>query len=159
MTDKEVRRLRKKTLIEMLLNLTQENETLVEEIGGLRKQLKDKEIHLENAGTIAEAAFEMNGVLRAAQNAAQQYLDNLKALSERKERSFQAECEALEAATRARCEQMEKETEERCRLRVQETEREIEARWDELAGRLEEFYQSHRGLKDLLTAEAGIRRN
>lgn len=159
MTDKEVRKLRKKTLIEMLLNLTQEKEALVEEIWELRKKLNDREIRLENAGTIAEASFELNGVLNAAQKAAEQYLDNVKALSERKEKSFRTECEELEAATKARCEQIERETEEKCRLRMEETDREIEAKWDDLAKRLEEFYQSHLGLKDLLTTEAGIRRN
>ena len=188
MTEAEARKLRKKALIEKLLTQMKENERLTEEVAQLRKQLDNKEICINNAGTIAEAAFEMNGVLEAAQAAAQQYLDNVKTLTERqeaeclvKEKAVAARCIAqeqatyercnhmkeemekickdLEETTRVKCEEREKEAEDRYNELVQKAEQDVEAKWAELSFRLEEFYRAHIGLKSLLTADASIQRN
>jgi len=119
MTSKEIRKLRKKALIEMLLNQTEEIERLNEEINSLQARLENKEICINNAGTIAEAAFEMNGVLEAAQAAAQQYLDNVKTLTERQE----ADCMLKEKATAAKCIAQEQATFERCSFMKEEAEK------------------------------------
>lgn len=118
MTDTEIRKLRKKALIEMILNQEKENERLNKEITELKARLENKEICINNAGTIAEAAFEMNGVLEAAQAAAQQYLDNVKTLTERQE----AECAIREKALMAKCIAQEQATHERCNFMKEETE-------------------------------------
>lgn len=55
-------------------------------IAELREQIeemkKSKAIELEEAGSIAEAAIRINGVFEAAQRAAEQYLMNVRKLSE-----------------------------------------------------------------------------
>ena len=81
MTDVELRKLKRADLLEILVEQGQENEALKARVEELEKKLEDREIRINNAGTIAEAAFEMNGVLEATQAAAQQYLDNIKLLS------------------------------------------------------------------------------
>ena len=43
---------------------------------------KSRRIELEKAGSIAEASLRLNGVFEAAQKAADQYLENLRQLSE-----------------------------------------------------------------------------
>ena len=43
---------------------------------------KSRRIELEEAGSIAEASLRLNGVFEAAQKAADQYLENLRRLSE-----------------------------------------------------------------------------
>lgn len=85
MADKTLRKLKRAELLELLIEQGKENERLRGELEELKKRLEDKEILLDRAGTIAEAAFQMNGVLEAAEAAAQQYLDNLKRLNERQE--------------------------------------------------------------------------
>ena len=158
MTDKEVRRLKRKSLIEILMNQAQENERLIDENVELKRKLKDKEIRMDNAGTIAEAAFAMNEVFESAQAAAQQYLDNVKAMTEHQEKVIKVQCEKMEEETRARCEQRESETESRCRALVKEAEEEVEARWNDLSQRLEEFYRAHVGLREMLTVNGTIKR-
>lgn len=94
MTEKELRRLGRAELVEMLLDVTLENQSLreqieetkkqtEEEISQLKSRLEDRTISIEKAGSIAEAALEINGVFAAAQAAAQQYLDNLKSLDQK----------------------------------------------------------------------------
>ena len=69
MTDKELKRLRRGELLELLLEQSKENEflkkqvkELSEDVEDLRKKLTDKRLELDKAGTIAEAAFKLNGV-------------------------------------------------------------------------------------------------
>jgi len=90
MTDKELKRLNRKELLEMLLTQTEENERLKEAFVKTREKLEERKIVMGQAGSIAEAALKLNGVFDAAQNAAQQYLDSIRSLSENQEQMRQA---------------------------------------------------------------------
>jgi transposase-like protein len=81
MTDKELRKLKKTELLEMLLNLRRENDSLRQELEEAKEKLEDRTILTEKAGSIAEAALQLNKVFEAAQMAADQYLMNVKRLS------------------------------------------------------------------------------
>lgn len=82
MTDKELHRLSRKELLEMLLAQTQENEKLKEELRRAQRQLSDRRLLQENAGSMAEAAMRLNAVFEAADRAAQQYLENVRLSAE-----------------------------------------------------------------------------
>ncbi|MBQ2690784.1 MAG: DNA repair protein [Clostridia bacterium] len=84
MTDKELRKLTRAELLEMLISQMKENERLQEQVEELAAQLEDRRIMLEEAGSIAEASLRLNGVFQAAEKAAQQYLENIKRLSDEK---------------------------------------------------------------------------
>ncbi|MDD7718229.1 MAG: hypothetical protein PUJ11_01825 [Eubacteriaceae bacterium] len=159
MTDVELRKLKRADLLEILVEQGQENEALKARVEELEKKLEDREIRINNAGTIAEAAFEMNGVLEATQAAAQQYLDNIKLLSERQEKvcSEREEktlnaCAALKESVQAQCEKMKADTKKECDLMRKVAETDVEARWKELTTRMEDFCNAHEDLKNLLKA-------
>ena len=78
MTDKELRKLRRGELLEMLLEQTKENETLKNRIADLEARINTREITIKESGSIAEAALKLNGVFEAAQKAAEQYLENIR---------------------------------------------------------------------------------
>ena len=130
MTEKEIHRLRKQDLLQLLLTQGKEAAALQEEIGRLSASLADAEssnerlkakldekdelieklkgrldekdarinklreimkvwranrnIELEQAGSIAEAALRLNRVFETAQKAADQYLYNMKQRCEKK---------------------------------------------------------------------------
>lgn len=84
MTDKELRKLKRAELLEMLLARSEENEELKAENEKLRQQLAERKIVIDNAGSIAEAALQMSGIFETAQKAADDYLRNVRELSERK---------------------------------------------------------------------------
>ncbi len=81
MTDKDLKKLTRMELLELLLEQTKENEQLRSELAEAKTALEDKNILIENAGSIARAALELNGVFEAAQAAADQYLQNIKRIS------------------------------------------------------------------------------
>lgn len=76
MTDKELKRLSRTELLELLLEQTRERERLEKKLEEAERKLADRQILLENAGDIAQAALQINGVMEAAQAAARQYLEN-----------------------------------------------------------------------------------
>ena len=81
MTDKDLKRLRRDELLEMLIAQSKRTEQLERELEEARAALQSRDIFLEEAGSIAEAALRINGVFEAAQAAAQQYLDNIRRIS------------------------------------------------------------------------------
>ena len=78
MTDKELRRLSRRELLQMLLEQTSEVGRLQAELDKTRAELNDRAIMLESCGNIAEASLKINRVFEAAQQAAEQYLANVR---------------------------------------------------------------------------------
>ena len=88
MTEKELRRLSRAELLEMLLAQTEENRQLKRELKEARDALSNRQIAIEESGTMAEAALKLNGVFEAADRAVQQYLENIeRVMRERREGS------------------------------------------------------------------------
>ncbi|MBQ7841297.1 MAG: DNA repair protein [Lachnospiraceae bacterium] len=82
MTERELKKLSRAELLEMLLALTKENRKLKEELDDAYAELEDRRILIDKAGSIAEAALQLNGVFQAAEEAAAQYLENVRRLAE-----------------------------------------------------------------------------
>ena len=85
MTDKEFKRLSRAQMIEIIYQLQLQIEKLNEQTEMLESELADKRLRLSNAGNIADAALEINDCFRSAQNAAEQYLNEIKAIREETE--------------------------------------------------------------------------
>ena len=81
MTDKELRKLRRVDLLEILVSLSEENEQLRKENEELREAISRKEICIEQSGSIAEASLKLSGVFEAAQRAADLYLENIRRMA------------------------------------------------------------------------------
>ena len=97
MTDKEFKRLTRAQLIEIIYQLQLQVDQLTEQKQELEDALEDKRLRIENAGNLAEAALEINDCFRSAQNAAEHYLNEIKAIRQETE----AEREQILAAARA----------------------------------------------------------
>ena len=123
----------------------QQAQEIAELRGQLEKaqaQLHEREIVCERAGTMADAAMTLNGVFKAADDAAAQYLENIRAFTEEQHKV----CAQIERTTREQAEAMLRETEERCRAR----EREADAYWEKLSAKFEQFCAEHKELRELL---------
>lgn len=73
MTDKELQRLRREDLLQILISQQKQIQDLTEALDSAEAALKDRQIKLDNAGSIAEAALQLNGVFEAAQQAVDDY--------------------------------------------------------------------------------------
>lgn len=109
MTDKQLKNLSRRDLLEMLLSLSQENAQLRSQLEesqrqqeALRRQLEDRTVAIESSGTLAEAVLRLNGVFEAAQSACTEYEQIIAKRSAEQE----AFCRRLEEETQARCDRM-----------------------------------------------------
>ncbi|MBR5272817.1 MAG: DNA repair protein [Clostridia bacterium] len=80
MTEKELKKLNRKQLLELLLRQTERVDKLESELAETKKQLEDRKITEMEAGSIAEAALRLNGIFEAAEKAAAQYVENVKSM-------------------------------------------------------------------------------
>ena len=85
MKEKDLRRLKRVELLDMLIEQgrlvdaqAEEIKKLKEEKEELSRQLEDRRISLEKAGSIAEASLKITKVFLAAEDAAKIYLENLR---------------------------------------------------------------------------------
>ena len=79
MADRELRRMHRAELIEIIYALKQSEDQLKAQNAALTAQLQDRQLRLESAGSIAQAALELNNVFAAAQAAADDYLHSVQA--------------------------------------------------------------------------------
>lgn len=85
MTEKDLKKLSRAELLKLLIMQTQENERLTAENESIKKQLMDRKIIINNAGSIADASLKLNGIFEAAEEAAREYIDNIRLYSERQD--------------------------------------------------------------------------
>ena len=102
MPDRELRRMRRAELVEIILALKQTEDRLRAENAALSAQLQERQIHIENAGSIAQAALELNKVFEAAQAAADEYVASVRAAN----KNTDAAANALWAQAEAEAEQI-----------------------------------------------------
>ena len=120
MTDKTLKKLSRQELLELLLEQSDALAQAQEEINNMKAQLETKNIVIEKAGSMAEAALMLNGVFQAADNAATQYLDNIKTLS-----AIQTKItKKIESEAQARCEKVIEEAKEKARHIIDQAESE-----------------------------------
>ena len=82
MTDKQLKKLSRRELLEMLILQTRKVENLEKQLEEANRKLADKRLLVENAGSLAEAVMKLNGVFEAAEKAAQQYVENIRLKAE-----------------------------------------------------------------------------
>ena len=133
MTDRELKKLSRADLVELLLELTRENDRLRTELGQAKQQLESREISLEQAGSLADAALQLNNVFSSAQAACEQYSENIRLRSETQEEA----CRRMEQQTRAKCDAM-----------VRKAQREADEYWAYVRSRVRDFYLEQSGAKD-----------
>ena len=162
MTDKELKRLSRGELLEMLIQQSKELERLRKQLDAAQTALQNREIAITNAGSIAEAALQLNGVFTAAQDACQQYMENICHLSQNQERicaqrdaESQAEAKRIVEEARKESEALEHETRMMCAEMVTNAKAESQAYWDEVSRRLVAFSTEHAELQQLLSAVGG----
>lgn len=85
MEKKKLQKLSRIELLELLLEQTHENEVLREKLQKAETLLADRHLRVMEAGDLAQAALAVNGVMDAAQKAAEQYLMNIQDMQRRTE--------------------------------------------------------------------------
>ena len=76
--DKELRKLKRKELLEIMLSQAKLIEELENELAKTKEELNNKNIMIKEAGSIAEASMKLSGFFEKAQEVADQYLNSIR---------------------------------------------------------------------------------
>lgn len=142
MTDKELKRLSRSELLEMLIAQASENEKLKQELEDARTALQDRSIAIDNAGSIAEASLQLNGVFEAAQAAAEQYLVNIRRVNDQQDLIAQK----LQGDARKKAAAIEAEADEYSR----KVHQEADAYWQQVVNKAQALLQDQDSLRQLI---------
>lgn len=82
MTEKELKKLNRYQLLEMLILQTERADRLEQELLETQKQLEEHNLRISQFGSIAEASLQLSGIFEAAQKAADLYLEEAKKRAE-----------------------------------------------------------------------------
>ena len=116
--EKELRKMNRTELIEIIYALKKEEEEVNQKLEEAEQQLQNRTIQIAKAGSIAEAAMELNHVFASAQKAADEYLNSVRAANEEAEqyakrirKEAEEEALAIRAKTEEETELLRKQTE------------------------------------------------
>lgn len=142
MTDKELKRMSRAELLQMLITQVEENQSLQTRLEAAETELKDRSLAVSETGTMAEAALSLNGVFQAADAAAQQYLDNIRQMQERQELLYQeAEDEAKRNADAIVAE---------ADAYSRKAHADADAYWEEVRARVDSLLREQESLRSLI---------
>lgn len=142
MTDKELKRLSRVELIDIIYELQKQKEAADAQVVQLQDQLNTRELHIAEAGSIAEAAISVNGVFEAAQAAADQYLLSIKAAT--------ANMSEKMAATEKQRQSILQAAEQQAQKIVADADRQAEEKWACFERRANELIAAHAELQALV---------
>ena len=143
MTERELRRLSRTDLLELLVAQRRENEQLRCFLDQAQAQLADRTIQIDKAGSIAEASMQLSGIFNAAQDSCQYYLDNIRLLSERQSLV---------------CQKMEQETKEKCDRMVAEAELKAQQCWENCSVKIKQLVDSFEGLQQVMDLYSSLQK-
>ena len=156
MTDKELKRLGRAELIDIIYELQKQSEEKDAQMQKMQATLNKRTLRISKAGSIAEAAIGINGVFEAAQAAADQYLASIR------------EAEESNAAKQAEAERQQKKILEEANRKAEETillakgqaqsiieKAEVQAaeKWTAFEQRANELIRAHEELQALMRRE------
>ncbi len=141
MTDRELRKLRRQDLLQMLLDSEKENLRLRKELEACRSELEKRQTDFVGTGSVEEAARTLSEIFEDAQRAAFEYRSNVENVCDEREEKvrqvvvnaqrylneMQERCRTRERETEEHCRARERETEEYCRSITERTKQETEA--------------------------------
>lgn len=91
MADRDIRKLKRMELMEIIYQLKKSEQDLQTQVETLQNQLLDKNLKMEKAGSIAEAALLLTDVFTSAQKTADLYVEEIRKRHEQTE----AECRRM----------------------------------------------------------------
>lgn len=121
--NRDLRRLRRADLLELLVEQARENESLKAEIEQLRSDLKQRPVTIDDTGSLAGVAEGAAAVIAEAQAEAVRIVSE----AENSVANSQGEAARLEAEAQAFCDALRKETQETCISLLNQAEAVVEA--------------------------------
>lgn len=168
--NRDLSKLKRIELLEIMKEQGVEIERLKADNEALKKQLNDKTLTVSNAGSVAEAALQLNGIFESAQQAADQYLFNIRERTEKldqecdiresesKEKaealiaSSKAEADSILSSSKAEAERILTNAKESSAALEREAKEKATAYWEEANAKLQQVIDLHASLTGMFNS-------
>lgn len=164
MTTKELRKLRRAELLQLLLDQVQENEQLKSRVNAMTTQLNKQRIACENAGSIAEAALALSNIFQDADQVARKYLREVEELTARQEQELRekadqareqadklvADAMVAAAAVREEADACLAEAKEKAETLLENARADADAYWDKVNSQVQTLLEGQDMLKSIV---------
>ena len=137
MIQKELKKLNRRELVDVIYQLKKNEEQLQAQIASLEAELQDRRIRLSVAGSIAEAAADITGIFSVAQATADLYL---REISEMKENA-RKECEKMIEEARKKAETIMADGQKQCDALFGQYQTDYK-KWQQLCAEIEKKEES-----------------
>lgn len=117
MTQKELQKLNRRQLLELLIIQTERADQLEEKLHAIEAKLSRQQVTAEQVGSIAEASLQISGIFEAAESAADLYLENIRKQEDQRrqmEEDATSKAEEIIAQANIRAGMIIAEAEKRC---------------------------------------------
>ena len=122
----DLKRLKRKELLEILLEQTKRIEELEDKLDILQKELNSKNISINQSGSLAEASLKLSNIFKSADDAIEIYRLNFEQSLKKEERLLKKECKKIRdkmiSDTNIKCKKKEEESEKK----VKKLEKQVE---------------------------------
>ena len=78
MTEKDLKKLNRYQLLELLIIQTERSDELQKKLDEAERMLNERNLSMSSLGSVAEASLQLSGIFKAAQDAADIYLEEAK---------------------------------------------------------------------------------
>lgn len=146
MTTKDLKKLNRTQLLEIMLKQSERIDELEKQLEKKEEELSNRQLMLNDAGSIAEASLMLNSVFADAQAAASMYLENVKALADKQE----LELKRIEDESKKQADELLRATKEKCEQSEKEAKIQAEKYWNDVSVRLKNYLDEHAGLQEML---------
>lgn len=164
MTDKELKRLSREELLQIMLEQSKEIQRLQDQLNETEAKLQDKILKINQAGSLMEASMQLNGVFEAAERACQQYTENIKQLSQRQsqicaqqEQEGREQAQKILAEARQQALALERSTKQQCDNMLEEARTQSQKYWDDVSKKLNAFVDAHGALQQLFPTRVPLK--
>ena len=145
MTDHDLRKMKRKELLELLIVLEKDNGRLKERLNEQADEFREKSLTLGNFGSLAEAALALNGIFESADKTAAQYVEAIKRCSEEQQSAYDRIVSEAEQKAKEILDEAERES--RAKLKAADEYRQS------INDRIEELYRNNPELRELLPVQ------
>ena len=150
MTDKELRKLSRMELIDIIYEAQKRYEDCAGENQKLKAALEERNLKIASAGSIAEAALSVNRVFESAQAAADEYLLSLRAANEtalRKITDAEEKSRQILAQAEKTASGIVAEAQEKAQTITAQAEQQSEKTWQAFQQKVTELINAHEELR------------
>lgn len=139
MISKELKKLNRRELVDVIYQLKKNEEQMQDKIASLESELQDRRIHLSAAGCIADAATDITGIFSVAQATADLYLSEIASMKE----DTQKECAKMIEEARKKVESIMADGKGHCDALAARYRTDYE-KWQQLRAEIEKFEEQER---------------